>query len=161
VVDGKLLAPGDVQDPTDLDAPGCGPPLGLVERPCVRGLTPAPGADVMDGRGGDLGPADALAGQLLGEGVGARDQVVGRPQHREAGAEHLDEVEEVAEPGALGQLGLGLDPEIDAVAFSQRQDGRRPHGALEVDVELDLRQGGDGFGRDRAGVWIRGGGRHG
>jgi hypothetical protein len=116
---------------------------------------------VVDGRGGDLRPPDSLAGQLLGEGVGTRDQIVGRPQDRESSAEQLDEMEEVAEPVALGQLALGLDPEIDAVAFGQGQDGRRPHGPLEVDVELDLRQGGDGLGGDRAGGWIKGGSRHG
>ena len=151
MVVGQLLAPGDVQDPADLDAPGCGPALGLVEGLSVRSLAPAPGADVMDRRGRDLRPADALVGQLLGEGVGAADQVVGRAQHREAGAEQLDEVEEVAEPIALGQLRLGLDPEIDAVALGQCQHRRRPHGPLEVDVELDLRQGGDRLGGNGSG----------
>ena len=88
------------------------------------------------------------------------DQVVGRAQDSEAGAEQLDEVEEVAEPVALRQLGFGLDPEIDAVAFGQRQHRRRPHGPFEVDVELDLRQRGDGLGGDAVGAGIRDGGRH-
>jgi hypothetical protein len=75
-----------------------------------------------------------LTGQLLGEGIGASNQVIGPAQHCEAGPEQLDEVEEVAEPVTLGQLGLRLDPEIDAVALGQRQDRRRPHGPLEVNV---------------------------
>ena len=84
VVVGKLFAPGDVQDPADLDTAGCGPPLGFVEGCRVCCLPPAPGADVMHRRGGDLRPPDVLARQLLGERVGAADQVVGGAQDREA-----------------------------------------------------------------------------
>jgi hypothetical protein len=101
-----------------------------------------------------------LARQLLGECVGAADQVVGRAQDCEAGAEQLDEVEEVAEPVPLRQLGLGPDPEVDAVPLGQGQHRRRPHRPLEMDVELDLRKRGDGLDGDGAGGRISGGGHH-
>jgi len=89
-----------------------------------------------------------LTRQLVRERVGAADQVVGGAQDRQSGAEQVDEVEEVAEPVALRQLGLGADPEVDAVALGQRQHRRRPHRPFEVDVELDLRERGDGLAWD-------------
>jgi hypothetical protein len=160
VIVGQLLAPGDVDDPADLDAARRRPPLGLVEGCGVRRLAPAARADVMDRRGGDLRPANALARQFVGERVRAADQVIGRAEDSEAGAEQLDEVEEVAEAVALRELGLGPDPEVDAVALGQRQHRRRPHRSLEVHVELHLRQGGDGLGGNEPGVAIGGGTGH-
>ena len=57
----------------------------------------------------------------------------------------LDEMVEVPEPVPIAQSLLGVGRQVDAVTFSQHQQGGRLDGAFQVHVQLRFRRGGDVF----------------
>jgi hypothetical protein len=122
-----------------------------AERLGVRpGREPA-GGDVGEGRGRDLGVADVGCGEVGGQGRDRLDEVLGGAQHRDAQREQLDEVVEVAEAeGVDGEAEFGR---AEPVALRQPGERRRPHRALQVHVQLALRQAGQRPEHDV--VWAR------
>ena len=63
--------------------------------------------------------------------------VVGRAQ---AAAHEVVHAQEVGEVGVAVEVGRVVDAEVDAVAAGELGDGRGRRRALDVDVQLDLRQ---------------------
>ena len=61
----------------------------------------------------------------------------------EAAADQVEDAEEVGEVVVAVELGRIVDAEVDAVLAGQLGDGVRRRGALDVHMELDLRQGAD------------------
>ncbi len=130
--------PRRVEDQADAGPGGGGQPL--VEGGPHRGRLPAAR---LHHRGGErrLRPAHALRRLAGGERRGDGAQVVGRPDLRGRREERLEEVREVAE--RVGVVVAVEDEDrvgVRAVADGQRAGRRGRDGALEVDVQLDLRE---------------------
>jgi hypothetical protein len=92
---------------------------------------------VLGEREGDLRIADPIRRPVPAELVGDAAEVVGLTQALQAGDPLIDEVPEVAErvpalPQTVGQR--------DAVPGGELDHGGRSHRALEMDVEVHLRQ---------------------
>ena len=92
------------------------------------------------GRGEDPLDVDrAVRGRLAGVVDDDLAEVGVGPDRVRRHDPELDEVVEVAELVERGQLRLGRGGQLARVAAGDAQQRRRAHGALEVDVQLDLR----------------------
>ena len=127
-----------------ISTPRAGSALSLVEAVAVLAPRhPRPIVTVEEvgvRRGRDLGVPDVLPGERRREVVGDDRQVVGGAQERESVEVLRGERRESVEREDLRES-VGPDGRrIDAVTFGQLAHRRHRHGALEVDVEFDLRE---------------------
>ncbi len=128
----------DVGREEDLDAEPLAGLLGALAV-ALEDLVPGDAAHGRLGRREDAFEVDRAQSGGLGRVVDHDlTEVGGRLQGRRRGQPDVEEVREVAEPAELGEALDTVGRQAVAVAAGDGEQCDRPHGALEVDVQLDL-----------------------
>jgi hypothetical protein len=129
-----------------------------VERGLDRLLERQPATRVEHGGVADLDVAHAFPPRVLGELVGDPLERVGRLHHLERDVEAgevLLEVPRVVDPHVVGELLGGGPGHRRAILAAELEQRGRPEGAIEVTVQLRLREAAEQVARDGRGHGVR------